>query len=161
VGGKSFEIICKILNIWCFRYFNFQRRGRLWKYLSQNKYWAIMELLKWTIAPAINEVRMKKLLAVFVFGLISTSAFAWTVNSIPSGYHCECHFVNSIYDGASTYSCGPWIKSNVRGLSASNTARVSGVQPTALGNGSIKNIPAIYKPQFDAAKPSAGGPVRP
>ena len=102
------------------------------------------------MAPAINEVRMKKLLAVLAFGLISTSAFAWTVNSIPWGYHCECHFTASVYEGQSTWVCGPWIKDNVRGApTGQSTARVSPApQPVALGTGSVKNIPAIYQSQF-------------
>jgi hypothetical protein len=110
---------------------------------------------------------MKKFLAVFAFGLISTSAFAFPIWSIPWGYHCNCVWVEPVSGGMNEsghFSCGPWIANNVRGASVSNTARVSGAQPASLGNVSVKQIPALYKPQFDKpesdpAKVSGGGPV--
>ena len=48
----------------------------MWKYLSQNKYWAIIELLKRAIEPTINEVRMTKLWLVLAMSFISSGAFA-------------------------------------------------------------------------------------
>lgn len=91
------------------------------KYLSQNKFGINIEILKWAIAPAINEVRMKKFAVLSVLVLsISGSVFAGQVLRaekkaiIPSGGYptsiitcsepTSCHVCEGTYNATSN-SC--------------------------------------------------------
>ena len=54
---------------------------------------------------------MKKYGVVLVLGMLTTSlAQAFTVYSIPAGYHYDCNW--SVY--TENYVCGNWVKDNVR-----------------------------------------------